>query len=135
MRKFAIDWPQASRSTTCRAFAGSETQTTRPTAFHVQLMGGMVLLKGMISEMKTGEGKTLIATLAVYLNAIEGKGVHLVTVNDCGRRDRLDGAIYGFWASPSAASFTASTIGASNTPATSPTRPITNWASITFATI
>ena len=56
--------------------------------FDVQLMGGMVLHKGMISEMKTGEGKTLVATLAVYLNAIEGKGVHLVTVNDyLARRD------------------------------------------------
>ncbi len=50
--------------------------------FDVQLMGGMVLHKGMIAEMRTGEGKTLVATLAVYLNALEGKGVHLVTVND-----------------------------------------------------
>ena len=50
--------------------------------FDVQLVGGMVLHKGMISEMKTGEGKTLVATLAVYLNALTGKGVHVVTVND-----------------------------------------------------
>ncbi len=50
--------------------------------FDVQLVGAMVLHKGMISEMKTGEGKTLVATLAVYLNALEGKGVHVVTVND-----------------------------------------------------
>jgi preprotein translocase subunit SecA len=50
--------------------------------FDVQLLGGMVLHQGRISEMKTGEGKTLVATLAVYLNAIEGKGVHVVTVND-----------------------------------------------------
>ncbi|MDH3737766.1 MAG: preprotein translocase subunit SecA, partial [Alphaproteobacteria bacterium] len=50
--------------------------------FDVQLLGGMVLHNGMISEMKTGEGKTLVATLAVYLNALEGKGVHVVTVND-----------------------------------------------------
>mgnify|MGYP003922708219 CR=1 FL=1 len=50
--------------------------------FDVQLLGGMILHKGMISEMKTGEGKTLVATLPVYLNAIEGKGVHVVTVND-----------------------------------------------------
>ncbi len=50
--------------------------------FDVQLMGGMVLHRGMISEMKTGEGKTLVATLAVYLNALSGKGVHVVTVND-----------------------------------------------------
>lgn len=50
--------------------------------FDVQMLGGIVLHKGMISEMKTGEGKTLVATLAVYLNAIGGKGVHVVTVND-----------------------------------------------------
>ncbi|ABD45253.1 preprotein translocase, SecA subunit [Ehrlichia chaffeensis str. Heartland] len=50
--------------------------------FDVQLIGGIVLHKGMISEMKTGEGKTLVATLAAYLNALEGKGVHIVTVND-----------------------------------------------------
>ncbi len=50
--------------------------------FDVQLIGGMVLHEGNISEMKTGEGKTLVATLAVYLNALAGKGVHVVTVND-----------------------------------------------------
>ena len=50
--------------------------------YDVQLVGGIVLHKGMISEMKTGEGKTLVATLAAYLNALEGKGVHIVTVND-----------------------------------------------------
>jgi preprotein translocase subunit SecA len=50
--------------------------------FDVQLIGGMILHKGRISEMKTGEGKTLVATLPLYLNALEGKGVHLVTVND-----------------------------------------------------
>jgi preprotein translocase subunit SecA len=50
--------------------------------FDVQLIGGMVLHRGKIAEMKTGEGKTLVATLPVYLNAIEGKGVHVVTVND-----------------------------------------------------
>jgi preprotein translocase subunit SecA len=50
--------------------------------FDVQLLGGMILHKGMITEMKTGEGKTLVATLPVYLNALEGKGVHVVTVND-----------------------------------------------------
>lgn len=50
--------------------------------FDVQLMGGIVLHTGMTAEMKTGEGKTLVATLAVYLNALEGKGVHVVTVND-----------------------------------------------------
>jgi len=56
--------------------------------FDVQLIGGMVLHRGMISEMKTGEGKTLMATLAVYLNSLTSKGVHVVTVNDyLARRD------------------------------------------------
>lgn len=56
--------------------------------FDVQMMGGMVLHQGKIAEMKTGEGKTLVATLPVYLNALEGKGVHVVTVNDyLARRD------------------------------------------------
>ena len=50
--------------------------------FDVQLIGGIVLHRGKISEMKTGEGKTLVATLPVYLNALAGKGVHVVTVND-----------------------------------------------------
>src|SRR5271156_5213174 len=56
--------------------------------FDVQLIGGMVLHEGKISEMKTGEGKTLVATLPVYLNALSGRGVHVVTVNDyLARRD------------------------------------------------
>ena len=50
--------------------------------FDVQLIGGIILHQGRIAEMKTGEGKTLVATLPVYLNALEGKGVHVVTVND-----------------------------------------------------
>lgn len=50
--------------------------------FDVQLIGGMILHENAIAEMKTGEGKTLVATLAVYLNALSGKGVHVVTVND-----------------------------------------------------
>ena len=50
--------------------------------FKVQLMGGIILHQGRIAEMKTGEGKTLVATLPSYLNALEGKGVHVVTVND-----------------------------------------------------
>jgi preprotein translocase subunit SecA len=50
--------------------------------FDVQLIGGMVLHDGKIAEMRTGEGKTLVATLAAYLNALAGKGVHVVTVND-----------------------------------------------------
>ncbi|MCB9959845.1 MAG: preprotein translocase subunit SecA [Rhodospirillaceae bacterium] len=66
--------------------------------FDVQLLGGMVLHQGKISEMKTGEGKTLVATLAVYLNALEGKGVHVVTVNDyLARRDSAwMGQVYRF---------------------------------------
>lgn len=66
--------------------------------FDVQLIGGMVLHQGKISEMRTGEGKTLVATLAVYLNALEGKGVHLVTVNDyLARRDAAwMGRLYHF---------------------------------------
>jgi preprotein translocase subunit SecA len=56
--------------------------------FDVQLIGGIVLHQGRIAEMKTGEGKTLVATLALYLNALEGRGAHLVTVNDyLARRD------------------------------------------------
>ena len=50
--------------------------------FDVQLIGGIVLHQGKIAEMKTGEGKTLVATMPIYLNALSGKGVHLVTVND-----------------------------------------------------
>ena len=50
--------------------------------YDVQLMGGAALHKGKIAEMMTGEGKTLVATLPVYLNALVGKGVHLITVND-----------------------------------------------------
>jgi preprotein translocase subunit SecA len=66
--------------------------------FDVQLVGGMVLHEGRIAEMKTGEGKTLVATLAVYLNALSGRGVHVVTVNDyLARRDsEWMGQIYKF---------------------------------------
>ncbi|HEY3697130.1 preprotein translocase subunit SecA [Phenylobacterium sp.] len=66
--------------------------------FDVQLMGGVVLHRGMIAEMKTGEGKTLVATLPVYLNALTGNGVHVVTVNDyLARRDsEWMGQIYRF---------------------------------------
>ncbi|MEZ5930610.1 MAG: preprotein translocase subunit SecA [Alphaproteobacteria bacterium] len=66
--------------------------------YDVQMIGGMVLHQGKIAEMKTGEGKTLVATLAVYLNALEGKGVHVVTVNDyLARRDsEWMGEIYRF---------------------------------------
>jgi preprotein translocase subunit SecA len=66
--------------------------------FDVQLIGGMILHEGKIAEMKTGEGKTLVATLPVYLNAVSGRGVHVVTVNDyLAKRDaEWMGQIYGF---------------------------------------
>jgi preprotein translocase subunit SecA len=66
--------------------------------FDVQLIGGMILHEGRIAEMKTGEGKTLVATLPVYLNAIGGRGVHVVTVNDyLAKRDaEWMGQVYGF---------------------------------------
>ncbi|WP_323002799.1 preprotein translocase subunit SecA [Denitromonas sp.] len=66
--------------------------------FDVQLVGGMVLHDGKIAEMRTGEGKTLVATLPVYLNALAGKGVHVITVNDyLARRDaEWMGQLYGF---------------------------------------
>ncbi|HOQ36753.1 MAG TPA: preprotein translocase subunit SecA [Acetivibrio sp.] len=66
--------------------------------FRVQLIGGVVLHQGRIAEMKTGEGKTLVATLPVYLNALEGKGVHVVTVNDyLAKRDsEWMGKVYNF---------------------------------------
>ncbi len=73
------------------AFAVCREMSKRTLAmrhFEVQLIGGMILHEGKIAEMKTGEGKTLVATLALYLNALEGKGAHLITVNDyLARRD------------------------------------------------
>ncbi|MGH8687407.1 MAG: preprotein translocase subunit SecA, partial [Burkholderiales bacterium] len=73
-------------------------RTLRMRHFDVQLIGGMVLHDGKIGEMKTGEGKTLVATLPVYLNALAGRGVHVVTVNDyLAKRDaEWMGQIYGF---------------------------------------
>ncbi len=73
-------------------------RTTEMRHFDVQMIGGMVLHRGMIAEMRTGEGKTLVATLPVYLNALLGKGVHVVTVNDyLARRDaEWMGKIYKF---------------------------------------
>jgi preprotein translocase subunit SecA len=66
--------------------------------FDVQLIGGMVLHEGKIAEMKTGEGKTLVATLPVYLNALSGRGVHVVTVNDylASRDAEWMGQVYRF---------------------------------------
>ncbi len=66
--------------------------------FHVQLIGGIILHQGRIAEMKTGEGKTLVATLPAYLNALTGEGVHIVTVNDylAARDSEEMGKVYGF---------------------------------------
>ena len=66
--------------------------------FRVQLIGGILLHQGRIAEMKTGEGKTLVATMPAYLNALEGKGVHIVTVNDyLAKRDSEEmGRVYSF---------------------------------------
>ncbi|RLD99930.1 MAG: preprotein translocase subunit SecA [Aquificota bacterium] len=65
-------------------------RTVKMRPFDVQILGGIVLHQGKIAEMKTGEGKTLVATMPIYLNALEGKGVHLVTVNDyLAKRDAL----------------------------------------------
>ena len=107
--------------------------------FDVQLIGGMVLHQGKIAEMKTGEGKTLVATLPVYLNALAGKGVHVVTVNDyLARRDaEWMGQIYRFLG------LTVGVIvhgldderaAGRHTPPTSPTAPTTSSASTTCAT-
>ncbi len=73
-------------------------RTLKQRHFDVQLIGGMVLHEGRIAEMKTGEGKTLVATLAVYLNALAGKGVHVVTVNDylAARDAEWMGQVYRF---------------------------------------
>src|SRR4029077_19352241 len=67
------------------AFAAVREASVRVTGmrhYDVQMIGGMALHTGRIAEMRTGEGKTLVATLPAYLNALEGKGVHVVTVND-----------------------------------------------------
>src|SRR5512133_2195949 len=83
------------------AFAVCREASTRVLGmrhYDVQLIGGMILHMGKIAEMRTGEGKTLVATLPVYLNALEGKGVHVVTVNDyLAKRDsQWMGEIYRF---------------------------------------
>src|SRR5215471_4862596 len=73
-------------------------RTLKMRHFDVQLIGGITLHQGKIAEMRTGEGKTLVATLAAYLNALTGNGVHIVTVNDyLARRDaEWMGRLYGF---------------------------------------
>jgi preprotein translocase subunit SecA len=106
--------------------------------YDVQLIGGMVLHQGKIAEMKTGEGKTLVATLAVYLNTLTGKSAHVVTVNEyLARRDAE-------WMKPiyEALGLTVGVVipgmsrppSAPPMPATSSTPPTTNSASITCAT-
>src|SRR5262245_48093249 len=85
----------------CDAFAAVREASIRTTGmrhYDVQLIGGMVLHRGRIAEMRTGEGKTLVATLPSYLNALTGKGVHVVTVNDyLAKRDaEWMGRIHGF---------------------------------------
>ena len=74
------------------------TRTLGQRHYDVQLLGGLILNEGSIAEMKTGEGKTLVSTLAVYLNALSGKGVHVVTVNDylANRDSQWMGKIYEF---------------------------------------
>ncbi|MBI4641704.1 MAG: preprotein translocase subunit SecA, partial [Candidatus Tectomicrobia bacterium] len=85
----------------CEAFAVAREaarRTLNMRHFDVQLIGGVVLNEGKIAEMKTGEGKTLVATLPVYLNSLTGEGVHIVTVNDyLARRDsEWMGKVYRF---------------------------------------
>src|SRR5258705_125569 len=93
--QFALDDILPEAFAVCRE-AGKRVLNMRH--FDVQLMGGIVLHRGKIAEMKTGEGKTLVATLAVYLNALTGRGVHCVTVNDyLARRDaEWMGRLYKF---------------------------------------
>ena len=125
--------PKPSRSAARPASACSACATTT-----MQLIGGMVLHMGKIAEMRTGEGKTLVATLPVYLNALEGKGVHVVTVNDYLARATPRGwaSSTAGWACRWAWSTRACRIRTSTppTPPTSPTAPTTNSASTTCAT-
>ena len=108
--------------------------------YDVQLLGGMVLNKGSIAEMKTGEGKTLVATCPLYLNALDGRGCHLVTVNDylATPRRRMDGPhLQVPRHDRGRRSSTASRIDENarrTTAPTSPTAPTTSSASITCAT-
>ncbi len=107
--------------------------------YDVQLMGGIVLHRGCIAEMVTGEGKTLVATLPAYLNALEGKGVHVVTVNDyLARRDmEWMGPIYmslGLTVGAIQSNMETDRRGRRPTTATSPTARTTSSASTTSAT-
>ena len=106
--------------------------------FDVQLIGGMVLHEGRIAEMKTGEGKTLVATLPVYLNALAGKGVHVVTVNDyLAKRDAgWMSEVYGFLGLTTGVIVHGLSMRSGARPMlpTSPMPPTTNWVSTTCAT-
>ena len=117
--------------------AGKRTLNMRH--FDVQLIGGMALHHGKIAEMRTGEGKTLVATLPAYLNALAGKGVHVVTVNDYLAQRDADwmGRIYRFLGLQVGVNLSHDGQGRRSrppTPPTSPTAPTTNSASTTCAT-
>jgi preprotein translocase subunit SecA len=116
--------------------AGKRTLKMRH--FDVQLVGGMALHEGKIAEMRTGEGKTLMATLPVYLNALAGKGVHVVTVNDyLARRDaEWMGRLYGFLGLTVGVNVPGMSARRSRPPSPpmSPTAPTTSSASTTCAT-
>jgi preprotein translocase subunit SecA len=105
--------------------AGRRTLAMRH--FDVQLIGGIVLHQGKIAEMKTGEGKTLVATLPAYLNALEGKGVHIVTVNDylAGRDSEWMGKVYRLMGL---------TVGCIQHPLTDAERKIAYAADVTYGT-
>jgi preprotein translocase subunit SecA len=106
--------------------------------YDVQLIGGMVLHQGKIAEMRTGEGKTLVATLPVYLNALPGKGVHVVTVNDyLAKRDAAwMGPVYNCARHVVGVIYPRQSMESKRQPmpATSPTAPTTSTASTTCAT-
>ena len=107
--------------------------------YPVQLVGGIVLHQGRIAEMKTGEGKTLVATLPAYLNALTGEGVHIVTVNDyLAKRDsEWMGKVYRFMGLTVGLiihDMTKEQRQNSLSAPTSPTAPTTRWASTTCAT-
>ena len=107
--------------------------------YPVQLIGGIVLHQGRIAEMKTGEGKTLVAILPAYLNALAGKGVHIVTVNEyLAKRDsEWMGKVYRFLGLTVGLVIPGMTSrsGRRPTPLTSPTAPTMSWALTTSGTI
>ena len=116
--------------------AGKRTLQMRH--FDVQLIGGMALHYGKIAEMRTGEGKTLVATLPAYLNALAGRGVHIVTVNDYLAQRDADwmGRIYRFLGLTVGVNLSQMSHADKQRPMrpTSPTAPTTSSASTTCAT-